>query len=133
MKHITFVIFLTTFCFQAFAQPKVVKVPGGNLSNGNYADSSRLLGDIFQLRKNGSWINQFILPTPSSAEGTVTSVSATIDGSAIDVSGSPITTNGTFAFTWTGLSTQQVLGDGSLALRITNNNQLTNGAGYITT
>jgi hypothetical protein len=34
--------------------------------------------------------------------------------------------------TFAGTSSQQVLGDGSLATKITNNNQLTNGAGYIT-
>jgi hypothetical protein len=34
--------------------------------------------------------------------------------------------------TWSGTSSQQVLGDGSLATKITNNNQLTNGAGYLT-
>jgi hypothetical protein len=34
--------------------------------------------------------------------------------------------------TFAGTSSQQLLGDGTLATRITNNNQLTNGAGYIT-
>jgi hypothetical protein len=33
--------------------------------------------------------------------------------------------------TFAGTSSQQILGDGSLATKITNNNQLTNGAGYI--
>jgi hypothetical protein len=64
--------------------------------------------------------------------GSVTSVAANIGAGALSISGSPITTSGTFSFAWTGNNTQQVLGDGSLATRITNNNQLTNGAGYIT-
>lgn len=64
--------------------------------------------------------------------GSVTSVNASITSGALNVSGGPITSSGTLAFTWTGSSGQQVLGDGSLATRITNNNQLTNGAGYIT-
>lgn len=64
--------------------------------------------------------------------GTVTSVAASITGStALSIAGSPITTSGTLAFTWTGSSTQQVLGDGTLATKITNNNQLSNGNGYI--
>jgi hypothetical protein len=34
--------------------------------------------------------------------------------------------------TFAGTSSQQILGDGSLSTKITNNNQLTNGSGYIT-
>jgi hypothetical protein len=64
--------------------------------------------------------------------GSVTSVAANIGAGALSISGSPITTSGTLTFSWTGANTQQVLGDGTLATRITNNNQLTNGAGYIT-
>ncbi len=45
--------------------------------------------------------------------GTVTSVAASISG-ALSVSGSPITTTGTLAFTWTGTNAQVVLGDGTL-------------------
>jgi hypothetical protein len=45
--------------------------------------------------------------------GTVTSVAASISG-ALSVSGSPITTAGTLAFSWTGNNTQVVLGDGTL-------------------
>jgi hypothetical protein len=63
---------------------------------------------------------------------TVTSVNASIGSSALSISGGPITGSGTLAFAWTGTSSQQVLGDGSLVNKITNNNQLTNGAGYIT-
>lgn len=67
----------------------------------------------------------------SGGSGSVTSVNASIGG-ALTVTGGPITSTGTLAFTWTGANTQQVLGDGSLVTRITNNNQLTNGANYIT-
>jgi len=52
---------------------------------------------------------------PGGGGGTVTSVGMTITGStALAVSGSPITTSGTFAVTWTGNNTQYVAGDGSL-------------------
>lgn len=47
--------------------------------------------------------------------GTVTSVAATVTPStALTVSGSPITTTGTLAFTWTGTTAQYVRGDGTL-------------------
>lgn len=46
--------------------------------------------------------------------GTVTSVSASISG-ALSVSGSPINTSGTLAFSWQGITSQYVRGDGSLA------------------
>jgi hypothetical protein len=51
----------------------------------------------------------------SSGPGTVTSVGATITAGAISIAGSPITTAGTLAFTYTGNSSQYVRGDGSLA------------------
>ena len=63
--------------------------------------------------------------------GTVTSINATISG-ALAVTGGPVTTSGTLAFAWQGTSSQYILGNGSLATIISNNNQLTNGAGYIT-
>ena len=47
--------------------------------------------------------------------GSVTSVGMTITAAtALSVAGSPITTSGTFAVTWTGNNTQYVAGDGSL-------------------
>jgi len=47
--------------------------------------------------------------------GSVTSVGMTITAAtALSVAGSPITTSGTFAVTWTGSNTQYVAGDGSL-------------------
>jgi hypothetical protein len=73
------------------------------------------------------------LVTTTGGSGTVTSVAASITGStALSIAGSPVTTTGTLAFTWTGSSSQQVLGDGTLATKITNNNQLTNGNAFIT-
>lgn len=76
-----------------------------------------------------SWVNV----DPSGGGGGVTSVDASVTAStALAVTGGPITTSGTLAFAWTGNNTQQVLGDGTLVTRITNNNQLTNGNNYIT-
>lgn len=46
--------------------------------------------------------------------GTVTSVAASINGSAIGITGSPITTAGTLTFAFAGTSAQYVAGDGSL-------------------
>lgn len=62
--------------------------------------------------------------------GSVTSVQATVGG-ALSVSGGPITGAGTLAFTWAGTNSQQILGDGSLTSKITNNNQLINGSGFV--
>ena len=47
--------------------------------------------------------------------GTVTSVAATVTAStALTISGSPITTAGTLAFSWTGTAAQYIKGDGTL-------------------
>ena len=46
--------------------------------------------------------------------GTVTSVAATVAGSSLAVSGSPITNSGTLAFTWSGSTSQLVDGTGAL-------------------
>ncbi len=48
--------------------------------------------------------------------GTVTSVSASTAGNALDVGGSPITNIGTLAFTWAGSSDQYVNGAGDLVV-----------------
>lgn len=45
--------------------------------------------------------------------GTVQSVGASIDGSVISVSGSPVTGTGTLAFNWNGAATDMVFGNGS--------------------
>lgn len=84
------------------------------------------------LTDDGSGNLDWIVPAGGGAG--VSSIAASITGStALSIAGSPVTSSGTFAFTWTGASTQQVLGDGTLVTRITNNNQLTNGSSYITT
>jgi hypothetical protein len=51
---------------------------------------------------------------PTVGSGTVTSVAATINGDAISISGSPITTSGTLAFNFGGNSTEYINGDGDL-------------------
>jgi hypothetical protein len=59
-------------------------------------------------------INKLANYTPAGG-GTVTSVAASIPSGAIAIAGSPITTSGTLAFTYTGDSSQYIQGDGSLA------------------
>ena len=67
------------------------------------------------LRVNaGGTALEYFTPTWTSNTGTVTSVGATISG-ALSVSGSPITTSGTLAFSWLGSIYQYVRGDGTLA------------------
>ena len=60
---------------------------------------------------NAKYINISQLP---STGGTVTSVAASIDGDSISISGSPITTSGTLAFTFDGSSSQYIDGEGNL-------------------
>jgi len=48
------------------------------------------------------------------AAGSVTNVNATTGGDALDVSGVPITTTGTMAFTWAGSASEYVNGEGDL-------------------
>lgn len=70
---------------------------------------------------------------PSGATGSVASVAASISG-ALSVSGSPITTSGTLAFTWQGNTSQYVRGDGSLQAFPTiptQTSQLLNNSGFI--
>jgi len=65
----------------------------------------------------------------------VSSVAASTAGDALDVGGTPITSAGTLAFTWAGANTDYIDGEGNLVAFPTiptNNNQLTNGAGYTT-
>jgi len=50
-----------------------------------------------------------------SSGGTVTSVGLSTTGTALSVAGSPVTTTGTFALSWTGNSSQYVTGAGDLA------------------
>ena len=55
-----------------------------------------------------------LITFPTIPTGTVTSVGASITGAAIGITGSPITTSGTLAFSWAGTSAQYVAGNGSL-------------------
>jgi len=48
------------------------------------------------------------------ATGSVTSVDATTAGDALDVSGGPITSSGTLAFSWAGSTSEYVNGEGDL-------------------
>ncbi len=48
------------------------------------------------------------------ATGSVTSVNATTAGDALDVSGGPITSSGTLAFSWAGSASEYVNGEGDL-------------------
>jgi hypothetical protein len=69
----------------------------------------------------------------SSASGTVTSVDITTGAGAIQISGSPITTSGSIDLAFLGGAAEYINGAGDLATFPsipTNNNQLTNGAGY---
>ncbi|RTL04436.1 hypothetical protein EKK58_10540 [Candidatus Dependentiae bacterium] len=74
------------------------------------------LGTANQLLRvnSGATALEYFTPTWTSNTGTVTSVGATISG-ALSVSGSPITTSGTLAFSWLGSIYQYVRGDGTLA------------------
>ena len=86
------------------------------ISNGNSVNlfnlTSLTSGDL--IKWDGTdWVN--FAPNWTSNTGTVTSVAASISGTAIVITGSPITTYGTLDFTWMGSIYQYVRGDGSLA------------------
>ena len=71
----------------------------------------------------------------SSSTGTVTSVDITTGAGAIQINGAPITTSGTIDLAFLGSAAEYINGSGDLATFPsipTNNNQLTNGAGYTT-
>jgi hypothetical protein len=78
------------------------------------------------LRVNaGGTALEYFTPTWTSNTGTVTSVAASISGTAIVITGSPITTYGTLDFTWMGSIYQYVRGDGTLAYLPPSANYLT--------
>lgn len=54
------------------------------------------------------------LTISSTTLGTVTSVGASVTGTALSIVGSPITNSGTLAFSWTGTASQYVDGTGAL-------------------
>jgi hypothetical protein len=95
--------------------------------NGIRIDSVLLLPDTsYQYAPNGSigfynhklWFRDTTWKeiVGSGGSGGVSSVAASINGTAISLTGSPITSSGTFAFAWTGLSNQYVRANGSPAL-----------------
>lgn len=88
----------------------------GILAIGRGGTGLGTLGTVNQLLRvnSGGTALEYFSPTWTSNTGTVTSVNASISG-ALSVSGGPITTSGTLAFSWTGTSGQYVRGDGSLA------------------
>jgi hypothetical protein len=74
------------------------------------------------------------LSTQTIPSGTVTSVGASVTAStALTVSGSPITTSGVLAFSWTGTTSQYVRGNGTLdtfpTIPVVNDNTITLSAG----
>ena len=85
------------------------------------------LGTANQLLRvnSGETALEYFTPTWTSNTGTVTSVAASISGTAIVITGSPITTYGTLDFTWMGSIYQYVRGDGTLAYLPASANYLT--------
>ena len=82
--------------------------PDGGFSFGATSTAYGTAGQL--LKSNGdappSWVNAPV--------NGVTSVAASTDGDALDVSGTPITSTGTLAFTWAGADTEYVNGEGDL-------------------
>ena len=82
--------------------------PDGGFSFGNTSTAYGTAGQL--LKSNGdappSWVNAPV--------NGVTSVAASTGGDALDVSGTPITSTGTLAFTWAGASTDYIDGEGNL-------------------
>lgn len=133
MKRLLILLFsVTTFCAQA------QNLPGKNSTPTQYrelvADSFGLAIDTlpppthYNMRTFRTWLGskgdqlymwsiaqQKYIPVggPGGTLG-VTSVGATINGSAIGITGSPVTSSGNISFGWTGLSNQYVKGNGSL-------------------
>lgn len=109
----------------------VVRLPGECV----YYSGSPIVGPGINTGDNiNVVINKLV---SSSGGGTVTSVAATIPSGAISIAGSPITSSGTLAFTYTGTISQYIRGNGSLATFPTIptvptfNNGLTNNAGVV--
>lgn len=89
----------------------IVRVPGecAYYSGSNLSGPGINTGDTFNTVVNK--LTTYITAGP----GTVTSVAASITSGAISIAGSPITSSGTLAFTYTGTTSQYIRGDGSLA------------------
>jgi predicted heme/steroid binding protein len=89
-----------------------LNIPTYTLSGLGGVPTSRQLtinGTAYDLSADRSW-----------SVGTVTSVSASITGNSLSISGSPIINSGTLAFSFLGNATQYVRGDGALATLPTN-------------
>ncbi len=98
----------------------VLAITRGGTGLGSLGTANQLL------RVNaGETALEYFTPTWTSNTGTVTSVAASISGSAIVITGSPITTYGTLDFTWMGSIYQYVRGDGTLAYLPASANYLT--------
>jgi hypothetical protein len=111
---------VTSVGFNVDGGVTALQVLGGPITLSG-AFSLSFLGDSTQYVRGDGTLATF----PSTGSGTVTSVNASIDGTALDISGAPITTVGTLAFEWQGTSGQYVRGDGTLAT-------LPSGAGTVT-
>ena len=88
----------------------VLAISRGGTGLGSLGAANQLL----RVNTGGTALEYFT-PTWTSNTGTVTSVAASISGTAIVITGSPITTYGTLDFTWMGSIYQYVRGDGTLA------------------
>jgi hypothetical protein len=98
----------------------VLAISRGGTGLGTLGTANQLL------RVNaGETALEYFTPTWTSNTGTVTSVAASISGTAIVITGSPITTYGTLDFTWMGSIYQYVRGDGTLAYLPASANYLT--------
>jgi hypothetical protein len=98
----------------------VLSISRGGTGLGSLGTANQLL------RVNaGETALEYFTPTWTSNTGTVTSVAASISGTAIVITGSPITTYGTLDFTWMGSIYQYVRGDGTLAYLPASANYLT--------
>jgi predicted heme/steroid binding protein len=107
---------VTSVGFDVDSAVTALQVLGGPITLSG-AFSLSFLGDSTQYVRGDGTLATF----PTVGGGTVTSVNASIGGTALDVSGVPITTIGTIAFAWQGDDTQVVLGDGTLASLPTSN------------
>jgi hypothetical protein len=99
----------------------------GVLSTARGGTGLGSLGAANQLLRvnTGGTALEYFTPNWTTNTGTVTSVAASISGTAIVITGSPITTYGTLDFTWMGSIYQYVRGDGTLAYLPASANYLT--------
>jgi|TARA_R100000935_G_scaffold18576_2_gene35931 hypothetical protein len=112
---------------------------GGNSANWNTA----YLDSVSAITASGTSTTTITLGQPggiiqvsfSNPQGTVTNVAASVTGNGLAVAVANPTTSPSIVLDWQGSSTEYIRGDGNRSTFPTiptNNNQLTNGAGYIT-